>query len=38
MPSATSIGFKTVDYFTISFIYIYDIKSSGPSRDPYGTI
>ena len=29
------LGFKTVDTFTISFIY--NIKSNGPNIDPCGT-
>ena len=35
MSSANSTGFKTVDTFTISFIY--NIKSKGPNIDPCGT-
>ena len=35
MPSANSTGFRTVDTFTISFIY--NIKSNGPNIDDCGT-
>ena len=35
MSSTNSTGFKTVDTFTISFIY--NITSKGPNIDPCGT-
>ena len=35
MSSANSTGFRTVDNFTISFIY--NVNSNGPNIDPCGT-